>query len=52
MLTNAEWQMAVIGTPAAPGRPATCTRPHRPRPADVGCTSACGVNDMVGNLWE
>jgi formylglycine-generating enzyme required for sulfatase activity len=60
--TNAEWQMAVAGTPDGP----PCNVPRvGPGPgglvtplgavdagASVGCISAHGVNDMVGNYWE
>jgi Sulfatase-modifying factor enzyme 1 len=53
MLTNAEWQMAVVGTPDGTGPPCNV---HSTAPAktgeSVGCTSAYGVDDMVGNLWE
>jgi Sulfatase-modifying factor enzyme 1/S-layer homology domain len=49
--TNAEWQMAALGTPDgfpcnvnSGGSVATGSRP--------GCVSTAGVFDMVGNVWE
>jgi hypothetical protein len=53
MLTSAEWQMAVAGTPDGTGPPCNVysTAPVKTGES-VGCISAYGVNDMVGNLWE
>jgi formylglycine-generating enzyme required for sulfatase activity len=51
MPSNAEWQMAVAGTPDG----APCNVEHFglvDTGGSVGCVSAHGVNDMVGNLWE
>jgi formylglycine-generating enzyme required for sulfatase activity len=50
--TNAEWQMAVAGTPdtaacnVGPGGSVANTG------ANTGCISDWGANDMVGNVWE
>ncbi len=61
--TNAEWQMAVAGTPD-PGTDngtSDCNVtlqgfPNGPDPVNTGSRSACvsnwGANDMVGNQWE
>jgi hypothetical protein len=59
--TNAEWQMAVAGTPD-PGTDdgtSDCNvifLDGGPEPVNTGSRSACvsnwGANDMVGNLWE
>jgi hypothetical protein len=56
LLTNAEWQMAVRGTPDDTG-PATtpCNTRSGTGPVNTGasgCVSDFGVHDMVGNLWE
>lgn len=58
--TNAEWQMAVSGTPdtggADDGSTSCNTDVSGPGPALTGSRSACvsrhGAFDMVGNLWE
>ena len=56
--TNAEWQVAVTGTPDpgdSPG-PAECNTETVPPPTETGsradCVSTYGANDMVGNLME
>ena len=51
LLTNAEWQVAVAGTPDS----AACnvsSNSVQSTGANAGCVSAWGVNDMVGNLSE
>ncbi|MEK6328364.1 MAG: SUMF1/EgtB/PvdO family nonheme iron enzyme [Actinomycetota bacterium] len=49
--TNAEWQMAVAGTPGS-----TACNVSTGSAANTGANAACasnhGANDMVGNLWE
>jgi hypothetical protein len=50
--TNAEWQMAVAGTPDHPGPCNTDSDDPRQTSADPGCISDWGAVDMVGNLWE
>ena len=55
--TNAEWQMAVAGTPDpgnTPGPEACNTNSSGPvaTGARSNCVSNHGVNDMVGNLYE
>ena len=52
LLTNAEWQMAVSGTPDHPGPCNTTSGAVRNTGAESGCVSDWGVFDMVGNLWE
>ncbi len=59
LLTNAEWQMAVAGTPnsgADDDHSTDCNTntPFPPAPAGSRsqCTSAFGAYDMVGNVWE
>jgi len=58
LCTNAEWQMAVTGTPdpGSSGRPNGCNvdgdgTPARTR-AHSDCASSFGAYDMIGNLWE
>jgi formylglycine-generating enzyme required for sulfatase activity len=49
--TNAEWQMAVAGTPD--GAPCNVSSGSVANTgAAAGCRSDWGANDMVGNLWE
>ena len=54
--TNAEWQMAVRGTPDDTGEGTTpCnTREEslQDTGAEPGCVSDFGAFDMVGNVWE
>lgn len=50
--TNAEWQMAVAGTPDHPGPCNTDSSGVQPTGASAGCVSRFGANDMVGNFWE
>jgi hypothetical protein len=57
--TNAEWQMAVSGTPdpGAGGGPEDCHVNNLPSGPELtgeraNCVSAFGHHDMVGNLWE
>lgn len=57
--TNAEWQMAVSGTPnngAAEDRATDCNTngaiPSEPTGSRSNCVSAFGAYDMVGNVWE
>jgi formylglycine-generating enzyme required for sulfatase activity len=50
--TNAEWQMAVAGTPDHPGPCNTDSPDVRNTGADSACVSHWGAFDMVGNLWE
>lgn len=57
LLSNAEWQMAVRGTPddTGPGTTPCNTRNTVPGVAATGasgCVSDFGLHDMVGNLWE
>lgn len=58
LLTNAEWQMAVVGTrdpgDADNGTTDCNTLGVEPVPTGerAGCQSSVGVNDMVGNLFE
>jgi hypothetical protein len=49
--SNADWQMAVAGTPDG-GPCNVISRSLRNTGADDGCLSGHGANDMVGNLWE
>jgi hypothetical protein len=49
--SNADWQMAVAGTPDG-GPCNVISRSLRNTGANDACTSAHGANDMVGNLWE
>ena len=48
--TNAEWQMAVAGTPDSSA--CNVTSGIANTGAFATCRSAWGANDMVGNLWE
>ena len=55
--TNAEWQMAVLGTPDPGGSPGSedCnTSSSGPEVTGerANCVSRWGHHDMVGNLWE
>lgn len=54
--TNAEWQMAVRGTPddTGPGTTPCNTRSGvvADTGANAGCVSDFGAFDMVGNVWE
>lgn len=58
LLTNAEWQMAVSGTPdpGSAGGDAPACNTAGGALANAGertdCTSAFGANDMIGNAWE
>lgn len=55
LLTNAEWQMAVAGTPDDATGTGDCTMGGGAKSvagAQSRCVSAAGVSDMVGNLWE
>ena len=58
LITNAEWQMAVAGTPdptvAGDNGTTECatTTAKGTTGARSGCTSNFGVNDMIGNVWE
>jgi hypothetical protein len=60
LLTNAEWQMAVVGTPDSDDNDdgaTTCNTGEASNdPVFTGSRSACvskwGHYDMVGNLWE
>jgi formylglycine-generating enzyme required for sulfatase activity len=49
--TNAEWQMAVAGTPDSTACNVS-TGSVASTGANAACVSGWGVNDMVGNLWE
>jgi formylglycine-generating enzyme required for sulfatase activity len=49
--TNAEWQMAVAGTPDSTACNVGGTSVQKTG-ANSGCRSDWGANDMVGNLWE
>ncbi len=58
LLTNAEWQAAVAGTPNSgvdDDRSTDCST-NSPSPVPAGsrskCTSTYGAFDMVGNVWE
>jgi hypothetical protein len=48
--TNAEWQMAVSGTPD--GAPCVVSGLLQNTGANPGCVSDWGAFDMVGNVWE
>lgn len=51
LLTNAEWQQAVAGTPDS----TACNINNPPLSntgANAGCVSRFGVNDMIGNIEE
>ena len=51
LLTNAEWQSAVAGSPDG----ASCNVSSgsvQSTGANAACISTDGANDMVGNLWE
>lgn len=57
--TNAEWQMAVLGTPDPGSTPGSedCHTGSSPSGPEVtgeraNCHSRWGHHDMVGNLWE
>jgi len=50
--SNAEWQMAVAGTPDHSGPCNTDSGDVRNTGSDPGCISGWGAFDMVGNLWE
>lgn len=53
--SNAEWQMAVRGTPDDTGADTTPCNTRGSGPIDTGasgCVSDFGVHDMVGNVWE
>lgn len=54
--TNAEWQMAVAGTPDDTGEDTTPCNTRcgsvQNTGAAAGCVSDWGAFDMVGNLWE
>jgi formylglycine-generating enzyme required for sulfatase activity len=58
LITNAEWQAAVIGTRdpgASDGTGGAClTSVSSPREAGLGtaCVSYRGAEDMIGNFWE
>ena len=52
LLTNAEWQMAVAGTPDSTVCNVSSGAAAQNTGANAGCVSAWGVNDMVGNLNE
>lgn len=55
LLSNAEWQMAVAGTPDDTGVGTTPCNTRDTGPEDTGasgCVSDFGVHDMVGNLDE
>jgi hypothetical protein len=59
LITNAEWQAAVIGTvdPTTPstGVGGTCNTAEgilRETGLGTACVSYWGVEDMIGNLWE
>jgi len=58
LCTNAEWQLAVTGTPdpGGSGRPNGCNVDSDGTPAQTRAHTACvsrfGAYDMVGNLWE
>jgi formylglycine-generating enzyme required for sulfatase activity len=49
--TNAEWQMAVAGTPDSTACNVSSGSVQNTG-ANPGCRSDWGANDMVGNLWE
>jgi hypothetical protein len=49
--TNAEWQMAVAGTPDSTACNVS-TGSVANTGANAGCASSHGANDMVGNLFE
>jgi hypothetical protein len=49
--TNAEWQMAVAGTPDSEACN-IATSSVANTGAKAACVSNWGANDMVGNLWE
>lgn len=59
LLTNAEWQMAALGTPD-PGADGDgvkgCNTTKKTNPVLTGAVSVCvsdvGAFDMVGNVWE
>lgn len=47
--SNADWQMAVAGTPDS----AVCTTGSLALTGqNTGCVSSSGASDMIGNLWE
>jgi hypothetical protein len=49
--SNAEWQVAALGTPD--GAPCIVNGGGPPRPTGTaGCVSDVGAFDMVGNVWE
>jgi hypothetical protein len=48
--SNAEWQMAVRGTPD--GAPCVVSGGVQNTGANPGCVSDWGAFDMVGNVWE
>ncbi len=50
--TNAEWQMAVAGTPDSAACKISPPGPAANTGAFGGCVSNHGANDMVGNLFE
>jgi len=58
LCTNAEWQLAVTGTPdpGGSGRPNGCNVDSDGSPAQTRAHSACvsrfGAYDMIGNVWE
>jgi hypothetical protein len=52
LLTNAEWQMAVAGTPDSTACNVVGTAPQKNTGASPGCISNHNVSDMVGNLAE
>lgn len=57
LLTNAEWQMAAAGTPdlGVDDKISDCvigTYEVAKTGSRKSCSSAWGVNDMVGNVWE
>jgi hypothetical protein len=55
LLTNAEWQMAVAGTPDDVTASGDCTMGGGVKSltgAQSRCVSTGGVADMVGNVWE
>ena len=49
--TNAQWQMAVAGTPDSTACNVGGSAAQKTG-ANPGCRSDWGANDMVGNLWE
>ncbi len=56
LITNAEWQAAVVGTPTGGyGSPPNCNvglEDPTTTGGGTSCLSAWGVENMVGSLWE